>query len=147
MDASRATSDQGSVRFSPTIGASALSGALLLDCIFLVLSLSDTPPSRWLTADALIGPLYFGTTFGAMVGGIVGPLLRYTLLRRVPASRAIAWSVMGTTAGLAAGAVIGWYWLDGAAGLAAIKGAAIALLGSSLFLWWRHQPPTANVAR
>jgi hypothetical protein len=147
MNAPQATSSAASERFLKTLGASALTGALYLDCVLLVLPLAFTSPSQYLAPGMWIGILYYGNMFGGLAGVILGPLLRYTLLRRVPASRAIAWSLIGTTAGIAVGAAYGWYWLNGAAGLGAIEGAAIALLFSSLVLWWRHRPSNPGAVR
>ena len=140
MNSNEAVPSESSVRLLRTVVAGAQIGALLLVCILLVLSLASEPISRWLTVEVLIGPLLFGAPYGALAGAIVGPLLRYTLLRNVPASRAIVWSVLAIVAGLVAGAVYGWNWMRGAAGLGGIEGAAIALLASSVILWSRHRP-------
>ena len=140
MNSNEAVPSESSVRLLRTVVAGAQIGALPLVCILLVLSLASEPISRWLTVEVLIGPLLFGAPYGALAGAIVGPLLRYTLLRNVPASRAIVWSVLAIVAGLVAGAAYGWYWMRGAAGLGGIEGAGIALFASSVILWWRHRP-------
>ena len=124
----------------------ALIGALLLAGVLLGMAFSSTPIQNWLSLDSLVGPLYSGATFGALAGAVLAPLLGLTVLRNVPARRAVAWSMAAIIVGLLAGAVVGRHWMDGADAFGSLSGAGSALLLSSLTLWWKHRSPAPNAA-
>lgn len=52
------------------------------------------------------GAFSVGAMFGAFVGAILGPLVAWVFLRRVPLCRAIAETALGTLAGILGGALL-----------------------------------------
>jgi hypothetical protein len=107
----------------------ALCAMVAFPLIFLPLGLSpDVSESALLAIAAL---------FGAIIGGVMAPVVAWGLLRRVPLGRAVGWSAVGTVVGAVAGMIVQEN---------PVTGAVAGFVAAAIWLWARHRP-TPDVAR
>lgn len=107
----------------------ALCAMVAFPLIFLPLGLSPDVSESALFAIAAL--------FGAIIGGVMAPVVAWGILRRVPLGRAVAWSAVGTVVGAIAGMIV----LENP-----VIGAVAGFVVAAIWLWARHRP-TPDAAR
>jgi len=77
----------------------------------------------------------FGASVGAGLGAVLAPLTAFAFLRRVPLGRALAQTSLGTTAGAAAGLLVGSVGASSIMSLpAGLAGALVGFVASAIRL-------------
>ena len=89
--------------FGAVLGA--LTGTV---CLMLI----GTQASREWSSDSLIVSIWFGSYVGAPLGALVGPILGWFVLRRVPAALSLLYAPLGTLVGSLVALLVGWTFDD-----------------------------------